>query len=435
MMSCRFRRNALTAAASTIALMVATAANADAFYLNAQSVRASGRAYSGEAADKGAASLWWNPAAIAGNETNTFYGGVTAILPKSKASNVNTLIVRPGQAAAPVGGNQASRNPLRKGALPTAAVGYKLNDQWAVGFAMTSPFSFTTNYDGASWARYNADKTKLTTFDLQPTIAFQPTPELGFGFGVNVEYSKASLSTALPNLSPLQPDGHQTLRGKGWDFGFSVGTQIHPTDGIDVGLSYKSSVKHVLKGSITTAGLLGPLAGGNGTLGGLRTTFRTPWQATAAVRVRASTPLVINAQIIRAGWKKFDAIRIGAPVSAAVVENYKSVWSVAAGFDYDVTEKLVLRSGIAFAQTPTQDGSRSPRVPDGSRTTFAIGASYKWNDRITIDAAADYLTFKKNTLDRPDGFYPGSPAQTVVLTNGRISNRVLTFGLGARMDF
>lgn len=435
MISCRLRPILLKSAATTLALISASAAYADAFYLHAQSVRAAGRAYSGEVADQGAASLWWNPAAIAGNETSTLYGGATAILPKSKATNSGTLIVRPGQAAAPVGGNQMSKNPLRKGVLPTAAVGYKLNDQWAVGFAMTSPFSFTTNYDGASWARYNADKTKLTTFDLQPVIAFQPTPEIGFGIGVNIEYSKASLSTSLPNLSPLQPDGHQTLRGKGWDFGFSVGTQIHPMDGVDIGLSYKSAVKHVLKGSITTAGLVGPLAGANGRISGLKTTFHTPWQAIAGVRVRAADPLTVNGQLIRTGWKKFDALRLGPPVSAAVVENYKSVWSFAAGFDYEASEKLTLRSGIQFSQTPTQDGQRSPRVPDGSRTTYAVGASYKWNDRLTIDAAATYLAFKKNTLDRPDGFYPGSPAQTVVLTNGRISTSVITLGLGARMDF
>lgn len=435
MMSRNVRHIVLAGTASTITLLGATAASADAFYLHAQSVRASGRAYSGEAADQGAASLWWNPAAIAGNETSTLYGGVTAILPKSKASNINTLIVRPGQAPAPVGGNQVSRNPLRKGALPTVAVGYKLNDQWALGLAMTSPFSFATNYDNGSWARYNADKTKLTTFDLQPTIAFQPIPEIGLGFGVNIEYSRASLSTSLPNLAAALPDGHQTLRGKGWDFGFSVGTQIHPVEGVDIGLSYKSSVKHVLKGSLTLAGLLGPLAGQNGRLDGITTTFRTPWQATAGVRVRVAAPLVINAQAVRFGWKKFDALRLGAPVNAAVIEDYRSTWSFAAGFDYDISEKLALRSGIQFSRTPTQDGGRSPRVPDSSRTTYAIGASYKWNDRITLDASANYLAFKKDTLDRADGFYEGSPAETTVLTDGRIANRVITFGLGARMDF
>jgi long-chain fatty acid transport protein len=435
MMSRNLRRIAMTGAATTIALVNASAAYADAFYLHAQSVRAAGRAYSGEVADQGAASLWWNPAAIAGNKTNTLYGGVTAILPNSKATNTGTLIVRPGQAPAPVGGNQVEKNPLIKGALPTAAVGYRLNDQWAIGFAMTSPFSFTTNYSGASWARYNADKTKLTTLDFQPVVAFQPTPEIGFGVAMNIEYSKASLSTSLPNLSPLQADGHQTLRGKGWDFGFSVGTQIHPMEGLDIGLSYKSAIKHTLKGSLTLAGLQGPLAGQNGRIGGLKTKFSTPWQANAGVRYRVTEPLVLNAQLVRFGWKKFDALRIGPPVSGVVTENYKSVWAVSAGFDYDASEKWTLRSGIQFSQTPTQDSQRSPRVPDGSRTTFAAGGSYKWSDRLTIDAAATYLAFKKNTLDRPDGFYPGSPAQTIVLTNGRVSTHVLTFGLGARMDF
>ena len=77
-----FRRIALAGAASTIVLMNAAAANASAFYLQEQSIRAAGRAFSGEAADQGAASLWWNPAAIANNEGNTIYGGVSAILPK-----------------------------------------------------------------------------------------------------------------------------------------------------------------------------------------------------------------------------------------------------------------------------------------------------------------------------------------------------------------
>ena len=97
------RRLALAGTASAIALLGAGAAQASAFYLQEQSVRAAGRAFSGEAADQGASSLWWNPAAIAGNETSTLYGGISAILPKGKVRNDNTLIIRPGQAPAPPG--------------------------------------------------------------------------------------------------------------------------------------------------------------------------------------------------------------------------------------------------------------------------------------------------------------------------------------------
>jgi long-chain fatty acid transport protein len=435
MMHRNLRRVALAGSAATLALLAASAANASAFYLQEQSVVAAGRAFSGEAADQGASSLWWNPAAIAGNATSSLYGGVAAILPSGKVANNSSVIVRPGQAPAAIGGNQVSKNPINKGILPSASIGYKLNDQWAIGFAMSAPYSFATNYENDSWARYTADKTKLTTIDLQPTIAFAPSPLIGIGIALNAEYSKASLSNSLPNLSPLLPDGHQTLRGDGWDFGWSAGVQLHPSKMIDLGFAYKSSIKHKLKGSITTAGLLGPLAGQNGKISGIEAEFRTPWQATASVRVHATDALTLNGQIVRAGWGKFDAIRIPA-VNAVLDQNYKNSWSYAIGADYDVTPQWTVRTGVQIDKTPTQDGSRDARVPDADRINFAVGTSYKITESITVDAAANYVDFKNESIDRVGGFYPGTAAQTIIRPNGTLRGaKAVVLALGGRMTF
>lgn len=439
MTTSQFRRIALAGAATTIALLGAGAANASAFYLQEQSVVAAGRAFSGEAADQGAQSLWWNPAAIAGNEKSTAYIGMSAILPKGKVRNVGTVIARPGQAPAPVGGEQVSVDPLNKGYLPSGAVAWKLNDQWSVGMSVTAPYSFATNYKGDSWARYNADKTKLTTFDLQPTIAFAPSPLIGIGIALNAERSKASLSNSMPNLSPLLPDGHQTLRGKGWDFGWSAGVQLHPSEMIDLGFSYKSSVKHKLKGSVTTAGLLGPLAGQNGVIDDADATFRTPWQAMASARIHVSPQLTLNGQVVRAGWSKFDAIALsgtGIPAGTALPQNYKNSWSVAGGVDYAVTPQWTMRGGVQWDQTPTQDGSRDARVPDASRINFALGSSYAITESITIDAAANYVTFKNASIDRLSGFYLNSQAQTIIQPNGRLTGAsAIVLAVGGRLSF
>src|SRR5919199_1657852 len=48
-------------------LTAAAPADAAGFYLQEQSVRGWGRANSGEVADRGPDSLWWNPAAIGGD--------------------------------------------------------------------------------------------------------------------------------------------------------------------------------------------------------------------------------------------------------------------------------------------------------------------------------------------------------------------------------
>ena len=430
-----FRRAALLSATAAATLLGAASANAAGFYLQEQSTKAVGRAFSGEGADQGAESLWWNPAAIAGNAKSSAYVSATAILPSSKVRNVNTLIRRPTNATfVPVGGNQVSEDPIRKGVLPSGGVAYRVNDQWAVGLAVTSPFSFKTDYEDNSWARYTADKTKLTTIDIQPTIAWAPIPELGLGFGLNFEHSDATLTNALPNVSSLLPDGSQSLKGKGWDMGWSAGLQFHPGSFIDLGVSYKSSIKHKLKGDVVIAGLVGPLAASNLTTNAIAT-FRTPWQLIGSARLNVTDKWTLNGTTTRVGWSKFDAIRLGAPLNAAIPENYRNTWSFAGGWDYDMSPQLTLRGGIQWDQTPTRNGERDARVPDVNRWNYSLGASYKVNDRFTLDAGGMYTHIDVVKIDRTTAAYVGTAAQTPILVNGSIRAHAFVASLGARASF
>ena len=69
------KRAIFAAGVSVLAGGIASSANAAAFYLQEQSVRGAGRAFSGEVADQGAASLWWNPASIGGMTGGAIYNG------------------------------------------------------------------------------------------------------------------------------------------------------------------------------------------------------------------------------------------------------------------------------------------------------------------------------------------------------------------------
>ncbi len=235
----------------------AGAAHGQAFYLQEQSTRGQGRAFSGEGADTGASSLWWNPASIAGMERGEAVLGASAIIPKGDVVDTGTLIRRPGQTFQPVGGNRVSSDPINRGVVPSGAVAFPLNDRVAVGLAVTSPYSFTTEDEANSWARYSALKTELRTIDIQPSVGVALLDWLRVGGALNVEYTKAELGNALPNLPPALPDGSQRLKGDGWDLGWTAGVQLH-NDWATVGISYKSRIKHQLKGSLEVGGLLGP---------------------------------------------------------------------------------------------------------------------------------------------------------------------------------
>ena len=440
-MTLRTKAPLLAVSALVSAFGFASTAYADAFYLQAQSARGAGRAFSGEAADTGAASLWWNPAAIAGIRDGSATLSATAILPKGDVIDTGTTIGRPTfnpnvpVTYSPIGGNGVSRDPINKGIVPSGAIAYPLTDRIAIGVSVTSPFSFTTNYEANSWARYSADKTRLRTIDVQPSIGIVVTDWLRVGAGLNVEYTDAILNNALPNVSAAVPDGFQELKGDGWDFGWSAGVQLH-NDFATVGVSYKSSIRHNLKGDLTISGLVGPLASSNTSVSGAKAAFNTPGQVIVAGRIRGTDKLTLNAQVIAFNWSKFDTIDLGAPLNTTIPENYKDSWSLAGGLDYDVTPKLTVRAGAQRTKSPTQDTQRDARVPDADRWTYAAGGSYQLSPRIALDAAAQYVDFENTTIDRVTAAYVGTAAQTNIITSGALRNAsAVVLSLGGRVSF
>lgn len=428
-------RRALVSAAATLSSLplCAVAAHAQAFYLQEQSVRGQGRAFSGEAADTGVDSLWWNPASIAGLEGGEASVRASVIRPHGKVVDDGTLIVRPAQAPAPVGGNPVARNPIDNGLLPSGAVAYGFG-RVAVGVSVSAPYSFTTDYEADSWARYSADKTRLRTYDIQPGVAIQVADGLYVGAAANIERVDATLGNALPNLSPLLADGRQTLKGQGWDVGWSAGLQFH--DGpVSLGLAYKSAIKHKLDGSVTIEGLLGPLATRNGTIPATAE-FSTPWMLIGSARARLSPGLTLNAQVVRMGWAKFDSIDLGAPLNTSIPENYRNSWTWALGADYAASPDWTVRAGVQRGITPTRNGERDARVPDSNRWNVSAGTSYALGKGITLDAAASYIDFEEASIDRLTAAYAGTPAQTPILVNGTLTDAsALVLSLGARVAF
>lgn len=128
--------------------LISAPAAAAGFYIQEQSVRGAGRAYSGEAADVGVQSIWWNPAAIARLHRAQAYAGAQAIWIEAQVNDAGSTIHRPGQAQASVGGEAHQSNPLQAGLVPSAGAAYPVGDRAVVGISVTSPFNSTNKYAG-----------------------------------------------------------------------------------------------------------------------------------------------------------------------------------------------------------------------------------------------------------------------------------------------
>src|SRR6266540_860347 len=185
------------ALASVAVAAMAAEAHAGGFYLQEQSVRGTGRAYSGEVADQGAESLWWNPAAIARSGREAYLGAHGVIL-GGKIANQGSTITYPGGVIVPIQGDPAAFKPIEPGLLPNVAIAAPIGDRFSLGLSASGPYNFTTKYAPRAFTRYDALTSDLRTTDIQLSGAMKVADWLDIGASANAEYTKARLSNAYP---------------------------------------------------------------------------------------------------------------------------------------------------------------------------------------------------------------------------------------------
>ena len=428
------RRTRAFALTSLAVAVISPPAYAGGFYLQEQSVRGTGRAYSGEVADQGVASLWWNPAAIARSGREA-YIGVHGVVVDGSVTDTGSTITYPGGVTLPIQGHPRGLKPIEPGLIPNLAVAMPIGERFALGVSASAPYNFTTKYEPRTWTRYDGLTSDLRTVDLQLSGAARVTDWLDLGVSANAERTDASLSSAFPNLSPLLPDGATHLQGKGWDWGWGAGVQAH-FDRLTLGASYKSRIKHNLSGSLAISGLLPPLPAAANQTVDAKATFATPWIATLGARYALTDRLTVDGQVQRVGWGEFDAIRVRSAIGPQTIQqNYKDVTTGGVGLDYAVNPKLTLRTGVQYDPTPTPNLGRTARVPDGDRWLYAVGATANLTKGLKLDAGLAYINFKKSRIDRTDIFNDGTPAQTRTDLAGAVKGSGYVLSLGMRSTF
>ncbi|MFN3435698.1 MAG: OmpP1/FadL family transporter, partial [Sphingomonas sp.] len=183
---------------------VAAPAMAGSFYVQEQSTRGQGRANSGEGADKGVQSLWWNPAAIAGTQREVYVGMHGLILDSdvdNSSSSLTYNIPGVGSTTEVVNGDPHVHEVVESGIIPNFAVSMPIGDRFNVGLAVQAPFNFTTKYEPTDFARYDALTSELRTGNVSLVAAMKVTDWLDIGAGFDAQYAKATLSSALPNVA------------------------------------------------------------------------------------------------------------------------------------------------------------------------------------------------------------------------------------------
>jgi long-chain fatty acid transport protein len=370
-------------AAHTAALLFSSPGGAAGISIREQSAEGQGASFAGVAAGTdGLSSMFWNPATMSQHVSEGY------------VSESNFSVISPSANADD--GSGAPGSPDSGDIAKTGIVGasysvYSLTDDITIGLATGTPFGLSTNAD--SWVGSpHGDESSALTFNVNPNISYRINDMLSVGVGVQGEYMRVKLTSDTPL-------GAEFFNADADDigFGFTAGVLFQPAEGTSVGLGFRSSISHTLKGDATllTTGFDGDVSAD----------FDTPELVTLGLRHRLTDEITVMAGIEWANWSRFKSLEIkrddtGA-VLASTAEDWDDSWFYAVGAEYQFSDALKLRAGFAYEDSGVPDATRTPRVPDNDRYWLSAGASFQVTDWITASLAYSYVFVDDGKVNLP----------------------------------
>lgn len=367
-------RHPVTLSAAMVSLLAADAALAGAFALREGSAAAMGAALAGRTSgDSNISYILTNPAALRGVERGEVSNGIAVLL--------NDTTARMDSATAPLSPRD---EPGLTGFVPSLAVGWRLSPQFVVGLAVDSPFGLASEYSADFAGSYDGTLSELLTLAVTPMVAWQISPAVTLGAGISLMYADAELAN---RVSPTQT---ASLSGDGFSVGFTLGTLVEPVPGTVIGARFRSGTSQTLSGSFSDSYLVPPGVGPLTLSGKGEAEFSLPASINLGITQSVTPALRVMAEVEFTDWSVYDRIDIteqARGITIADTQNYRDSRLYALGLEYDYSERLTLRGGIAYDETPVQGAFRTTRVPDSDKLWLAAGLTYAITDRLSVDAA------------------------------------------------
>jgi len=372
---------------------------ASGFALNEQSISGMGTGFAGRSSSVDDASIvYGNPAGMSRLKRQQVTVGVAAIDASTDIKDAR------GNS---VGTNKGDMVPFT--AVPMGFFVKPIDDQWAFGLGVYAPFGLVTDYESSFQGRNFGSKSMVKVITFQPTVSYAFNDKVSIGFGPTINRISGVLESAL-NVSPLlraaTGDGRVQVKGDDVGYGFNAGILVQATDSTSVGLTYHSKVTYKLEGhtEVTPGAGVPPQALGAGRYDG-KLSLDTPESVDFSVTQKMNDAWKVYAGATWTRWSRLQDITVrnsgvttagggAAPTLISNIteeQNWHDTWAYAIGTSYQLNKQWVLRTGLSFDQSPTNNEDRSPRIPTGDRTIFSLGAGYSPTDDITIDVAYSYL--------------------------------------------
>ncbi len=311
-----------------------------------------------------------------------------------------------------------------------------LGERAAVGLAGFSPFGLGTNWGDGWEGRYISTRSELTTYVVNPSVAWRVFPGVSLAAGVDYMMLDSRLEKNL-NFQPIGlGDGSQKFTADGDAWGYNLALALQPARDLQFGIAYRSGFDARLNGHIhnrvptgTPAGLAAQFPD---TKAG--TVLHLPDQLQIGVSYGLTERLTLEAAFRWENWSRYSQLTVNLkdPVRGQTSQTFEKDWhdshAFLLGAQYRLNERWTLMAGYLYETSPVPDRTFEPASPDSDSQVFSAGLSLRFLD---VETALGYALQWKMDRDKHNtvGASSGGAA------NGRYESIIHLLGVSLTMRF
>lgn len=408
-----------------------------------------GGAFRGLADDWSAA--FWNPAGLANLPGSEFSMNFYALNFRPEY----TPNMRLGESGYSIGYPDQTHYPEdRAFFLPSFSGFYKFTqlEGFTGGVAFYVPYKLESRWDlYEPPSGFNNDvpypefdhQIDILVWDLHPTVAksfMEGKLSLGLGFSIQRADFNLRRTVLVPTTLERPYDFFPVdayMKTDGWGVGFNAGVLYKYSPKLQFGFSYRSPVDIDLSGSIDLEMYFPNIPTSNSKIRGgtayytdsdFKTTLPLPGEIGIGAMFKPMEKLTLTCDISSVNWSRLDnldtkdwTVTLGAQDTVypevrdtKIPFDWKDIVKFSLGGEYLLKEKLFVRGGYFFEQSPIPDNTFTILFPDvGDKHSFNLGLSYKIN---SFELGYDYqlVAYKKREVKaledtNGDGRYDNLP--------------------------
>ena len=281
--------------------------------------------------------------------------------------------------------------------------------QWdervSIGLGVYTPFGIVVDWPDNWQGRFNTTDARLRVTVYNPTVAYQVTPELSVAAGIRI----ADAGAEFEQLFEIIGFGENKVRVHDLEahpIGWNVGLLYHLKEiSTSVGLQFRSELQAKFNGSADFSGPEVPILGIENTK--FHSSIKFPPQLILGVSMKAIPRWTINADIEWEGWRTVGSIPKSFDRTAGFPQDafnspgfrlWKNSYVFRLGAEYAATDRLALRGGFFYDQTPIPNETFDPTIPIADLYALTTGLGYKW-EATSVDIAYLFGFYEKRATN------------------------------------